>query len=433
MVWGVGTVVFFFLTTYLFYQRWNKDQTRTFCKKIFWTALGIRAVYVTAILYYYYYQTGIGLEYQAADSLAYHRTAAYLSDLAREGQLKQIIYLLNRSTMGFSDQGYVLYLTTLYTLFGKNILGPRLLKALMSAYLCVSIYKLTSRNLGEKTGKLAAVIAVFLPQFIHYNGTYLKETELVFVATLALERFDFMIKNRRFKIGNILLTILLTALSFGMRTVVGMILIGSYIVGTLTAEKELIPKKTKWITLGCIAAVSLIFLMTPIGKEMFIIFKINFKESTYLVEKYKNLGIKYADYASYKTMAPGAFVLPLTNMVEVANENQKMMNGTYFVKNYLAFFAIWCIVCAIREKKCRQFGLIGSYTIVYVLMIAFSFAFNSERYHFAAMPGIIIISAFAMTHFRKKDFTPYYVYCGLLYAAILAWNYIKLSGRGLIF
>lgn len=433
MAWGVGTVCLFFLSTYCFHQRWQKDPEKTFQRKIFWVALGIRAVYVTAILHYYYYQTGIGLEYQAADSLAYHRTAAYLSNMAREGHIRQIMQLLNANTMGFSDQAYILYLTTLYSLFGKNILGPRLLKAVMSAYMCVAVYKLASRSLGQKTGRLAAVMAVFLPQFIHYTGIYLKETELIFLATLSLERFDYVIRCKKHLVWNITLIILLTALTFGMRTVVGMILLGSYTLFVLTADKALVNQKTRWLILGGLGVLAILFFITPIGKEMRLIFMVNFKESEYQIYKYKALGLKYAEYASYKTMWPGAFVLPLTNLVEVANENQKMMNGTFFIKNYLAFFAMWSVVVAIRDKKWREISLIGSYTLVYILMIAFSFAFNSERYHLPAMPGFIILTAMAMTRFRKKDFPFYYAFCLLLFAAILTWNVIKLAGRGIIF
>lgn len=433
MAWGVGTVILFFGASYLFYQRWKNDTPKVFCRKVFWIALGIRAIYVVGVLYYYYFQTGISLEYGAADSLNYHLTAARLSDLARQGEIRKIFQLLNDQTMGFSDQGYILYLTSLYTLFGKNVLGPRMLKALLSALMCVSIYKLTERSLGEKTGRLAAVLAVFMPQFIHYNGTYLKETELIFLATLALERFDYLIRCRKNLVWNTILVIVLTALTFGMRTVVGMILIGSYMVFILCAEKAMINNKTRWIILGSLAALAIIMFITPIGKEMRIIFQVNFKESEYQIWKYKTLGLKYADYASYKTTWPGAFVFPLTNLVEVANENQKLMNGTYFIKNYFAFFAMWCIVVAIRDKKWRNLSLIGCYTVVYIIMIAFSFAFNSERYHLPAMPGIIIMAAFVMTRFRKKDFPWYYAYCALLVIAITTWNYLKLAGRGIIF
>ena len=433
MAWGVSTVLFYFLLTYCFHGRWKGDERKSFVKKVFWVAFSIRALFVGAMMFYFYYQTGMSMEYGAADSLNYHFTAAYLSDLVREGRLREVFWVLNGNTMGFSDQGYLLYLTTLYTCFGKNILGPRLLKALMSAYLCVVIYKLASRSFGEKTGRLAAVMAVFMPQFIHYTGTYMKETEMVFLATLALERMDYLIRSKRYTFWNIAIPILLTALTFGFRTVLGMILIASFVMLVLCAEPGMISKKAKRIALTVVAAVVVFFLFTPIGWEMLIIVHLNFGESNALVEKYQQLGLNYAEYAQYKYTAPGAFVLPLANLVEVANENQKMMNGTYFVKNYLAFFAMWSIVAAFREKKWRNFGLIGSYTLIYVLMIAFSFAFNSERYHLPALPGIIIMAAFAMTHFRKRDFAWFYGYNALLLVAIVAWNYLKLAARGLFF
>ncbi|MBO7082224.1 MAG: glycosyltransferase family 39 protein [Bacteroidales bacterium] len=433
LAWGVGVVFFFFLLTWYFHRQWRHDETKTFLKKVFWVAFGLRAIYVGAMMFYYYYQTGMSMEYGAADSLGYHFTACHLADLAREGQLKEIFWLLNGNTMGFSDQGYILYLTTLYTCFGKNILGPRLLKALMSAYMCVAIYKLASRSIGEKTARLAAVMAVFMPQFIHYTGTYMKETELVFLATLALERMDYLIRSKRYTFWNIAFPILLTALTFGFRTIVGMVLIASFVLFILFSEPELISKKVKWIALASIAVIVVFFLFTPIGWEMLIIVHLNFGESSAMVEKYQMMGLKYAEYASYKYTAPGAFVLPLTNLMEVANENQKMMTGTYFVKNYLAFFAMWSVVVAIRDRRWRNFSLIGSYTILYALIIAFSFAFNSERYHLPVLPGFLIMAAFAMTRFRKKDFTFFYSYSVLLLIAIVVWNYLKLAARGLFF
>ena len=433
MAWGIATVLFFFGLTYVCHRRWQHNDARLFLRKVFWWALGIRVVYVVGIIFYYYWQTGVSFEYQAADSWMYHNTATYLSRLVREGHVGEAYRLLNGNTMGFSDQGYLIYLTTLYTCFDNNILGPRLLKALMSAYTCVVVYKLASRNLGEKTGRLAAVMAVFLPQFIHYTGTYMKETELVFLATLALERMDYLIRSHRYTFWNLLFPILLTALTFGFRTIVGMALLASFLIYIAFGPKELLSKKSRGVILGVTAAVGLVFLFTPIGREMLIVFKVNVLTSDVLVEKYQNMGLQYAEYAHYKYMAPGAFTLPLTNLVEIANPNQKMMTGTYFVKNYLAFFAIWCFVAAIRQRRCRDFSLIGTFTLLYVLIIAFSFAFNSERYHQPALPGMLIMAAFTMTRFKRKDFAFYYSYDILLLAAIIAWNYVKLAARGLIF
>ena len=433
MAWGVIAVLFFFGLTYLCHRRWRHDTAKVFLRKVFWWALGIRLAYVGVIIFYYYWQNGVSFEHQAADSWMYHRMAMYLSRLVRNGQFREAFLVLNGNTMGFSDQGYLYYLTTLYTCFGNNILGPRLLKALMSAYTCVAVYKLTSRSLGEKTGRLAAIMAVFLPQFIHYNGTYMKETELVFLTTLALERMDYLIRSQRYTFWNILLPLLLTVLTFGFRTVVGMALLAAFMIYLVFCPQKLLSKRKRIIAVGITTVIALIFLFTPIGWEMFIIFRVNFLTSDVLVEKYQNMGLNYAEYAHFKYMAPGAFVLPLSNLVEVANENQKMMNGSFFVKNYLAFFAIWCLVTSIRQKQWRDFSLIGSYTVLYVLIIAFSFAFNSERFHLVAMPGLLIMAAYGINYFRKKDFIFYYSYLFLLLIALVSWNYIKLAARGLIF
>ena len=410
IAWGLGTVVFFFGLTWLFYHRWQKEDGKRFLRKVFWVALGVRVAYVGAIIFYYYKQTGLSMEYQAADSLNYHYWAIALAKLAREGKFGDIFRLLNANTMGFSDQGYILYLTSLYTCFDNNILGPRLLKALMSAYMCVSIYKLASRSLGEDTGRLAAVMAVFLPQFIHYTGTYMKETEMIFLMTLALERMDYLVRSKRYTVWNILFPILLIGLTFGFRTLIGMLLMVSFILFVLVQDRSLMTNKAKVITLGSVALLAIVFYFTPIGKEMAVMFRINFLTGEVPPIKYQELGLKYAAYANGKYLAPGFFTLPLTNLVEVANENQKMMNGTFFVKNYLAFFALWCLVVAIREKKWRDLGLIASFALLYALCIAFSFAFNSERYHLPVMPCLLIMAAFAMTRFRKKDFVPYYAY-----------------------
>lgn len=432
MVWGVATVLFFFGLTYHCHRNWQHNDNKSFSRKVFWWALGIRMVYVGSIIFYYYWQTGVSFEYGAADSWKYHQTATYLSRMVRDGQIGEAFRLLIGNTIGFSDQGYLLYLTTLYSFFGNNILGPRLLKALMSAFTCVAIYKLASRSLGEKTGRLAAVMAVFLPQFIHYSGTYLKETELVFLTTLALERMDYLIRSRRYTIWNILFPILLTALTLGFRTIVGMALLSAFMVYLLFCPKELLSRRKRTIVFCATVTIALIMMLT-IGWEMLMVFKVNFLTGDALVQKYQNMGLRYAEYASYKYMAPGAFTLPLTNLVEVANANQKMMNGTYFVKNYLAFFALWCFVAAIRQKRCRDFSLIATFTLLYVLMIAFSFAFNSERYHQPALPGLLIMAAYGMTRFKRRDFAFYYSYDILLLVAIVAWNYIKLAARGLIF
>lgn len=432
MAWGIGTVLGFFGLSYWFYHRWKADCPKLFRRKVFWWALGIRMAYVGVMLFYYYYQTGVSFEYGASDSWAYHRQACFLADLVRDGRFRDMIGLLRGEGRGFSDQGYLLYLTALYSCFGKNILGPRLLKALMSAWMCVSVYQLAARNLNEKNAKVAAVMALFLPQFIHYNGTYLKETELLFLATLALERFDALVHSKHHRLGNSFILILLTCLTFGFRTIVGMTLLVSFVVYIVCCEKTLLSTRTRMVVATVTLSLALLLMATPIGWEILMMLKINVATGQATVEKYRALQLGFADYACAKYTFPGFLTLPLTNLVEVANPTQKMMNGSYFIKNYLAFFALFSLVVAFRERQWRRLSLVGSFTLIYAMVIAFSFAFNSERFHLPVMPGLLVMAAFTMTHFRRKDFKWYYAYCVVLLVAIVVWNYLKLAGRGLL-
>ena len=432
MLWGIGEVLFFFVLTTVFYSRWKGNDTKTFKWKVFLVAFVIRAVYAFLMCYYYYWETGIGFEYDAADSLWYHPTAVYLSQCVRKGFIPYVFRYLHHYTMGYSDHGYLLWLTILYTIFGRSWLVPRIFKGLMSAYLCVLIYKLGTRTFGERTGRLAAVMCVFMPILIQICGIHTKEMELIFLSVFALERMDYLVRSKCYTIWNILPPLLLTALTFGFRTIVGMCLIFAFLVFVIISPKEMVGKKSKIIMTVSVVAVFFLFLFSPIGREMRIIYRLKFTDLNYQAEKYKDNGMRYSGLAKSWFMAPGAFVLPLAPMVEEAPDHNKMIHGSTYVKNYLAFFAMLAIVIAVRQKKWRDFSLIGAYELSYLAIIMFSFAANSERFHEPAIPLIILMSAYAMTHLRHKDLKLFYVYCGLLFAALFAWNWLKLSARGLI-
>ena len=432
ILWGIGEVLLFFAGISVFYPRWKVEDPKLFRRKVFFTALAIRALYAYIICYYYYYQTGVAFEYGAADSIGYHKTAAYLSHCVRDGHVKYIFQYLNAYTMGFSDQGYVLWLTLLYTIFGPNILIPRLFKALMSAYLCLVVYRLGSRIFGERTGRLAAVMCVFMPILIQICGLHTKEMELIFLSILALERMDYLVRSGKYTFWNIFLPTLLTALTFGFRTIVGMCLVFAFLMFVILSPNSLLKRKGKTITLASTALVFLAFLFSPLGREMFIIYRLNFKEINHQAEKMENSGLKYSILGKSAYLFPGAFVLPLSPMVEETPTHNKMIHGSTYTKNFLGFFAMLAILVAIRQNKWRDFSLVGVYIFSYLGIIMLSFAANSERFHEAAIPIILLMAAYAMTRLRRKDMRLFYVYCALLFVALLAWNWLKLAARGLV-
>ena len=432
VLWGIGEMLFFFVGTTVFYPRWKADNRKRFLLKVFLVALVIRALYAFLISYYYYYQTGIAFEYAAGDSINYHRNAVFVSNCLRGGHLRYIFSYLNAYTMGYSDQGYTLWLSLIYSVFGPSLLTPRLLKALMSAYLCVVVYKLAERTFSERVARLAAVMCLFTPILVQICGMHTKEMELVFLSVFALERMDHLVRSKKYTFWNILFPVLLVVFVFGFRTISAMCLIFALLVFILFGPNGLMTKKGKIITVASIVILFFAFLHTPIGSEMRIVYRLKFTDWDYKQNLAEKKGFKHARLLHPAYLAPGAFVVPLTPMVENTVNHNKMINGSTYVKNYLGFFAMLAIVIAFRKKQWRNFSLIGVYILSYLTIIMLSFAANSERYHQPAIPIIIIMSAYAMTRLRRKDMRLFYVYCALLFVALLAWNWLKLSARGLV-
>ncbi len=302
----------------------------------------------------------------------------------------------------------------------------------MSAYLCIVVYKLSSRTFGERTGRLAAVMCVFMPILIQLTGTHIKETEMIFLSILALERMDYLIRSKKYTFWNILFPILLTGLTFGFRTVVGMCLIFAFFVFIILSPKDLVSRKGKIVTLLTTGVVFLVFLFTAIGNEMEVYYRLNFSGSDYLSKRYDSMGMEYHELAQSKYLYPGAFVLPLSPMVKEAPKHNKRWNGSMYVKSFLGFFAMLSIVVAFRQKKWRDFSLIGAYELAYLGIIMSSFTANSERYHEPAIPLLLVMAAYAMTHLRRKDMIWFYAYCGVLLVALFVWNWLKLASRGLV-
>lgn len=431
MLWGIGEVLFFFVLSTVFYPRWKNDDKKKFLWKVFLVAFVIRGLYAYLMCYYYYYETGKAFEYGAGDSIWYHPTAIYLSRCVRQGYVFYIFRYMNASTMGWSDQGYLLWLTIVYTIFGRSLLVPRLFKALMSAYLCVVVYKLGTRTFGERTGRLVAVLAVFMPILIQSCGLHTKEMEMIFLSILAIERMDYLIRSKKYTFWNIFCPILLTALTFGFRTIVGMCLIFAFVVFVVLSPKELVGKKGKIITVSATVLMFFAFLFSPVGYEMRYIYRLKFTDLSYQSKKYESQGLKHGELAQSWLMAPGAFVLPLAPMVEESPDHNKMIHGSTYIKNFLAFFAMLAMVIAIRQKKWRDFSLVLAYELSYLAIIMFSFAANSERYHEPEIPLLLLMATYAMTHLRRKYLKIFYVYCVVLFVALVFWNWLKLSARGL--
>ena len=191
IVMGVVWVTGFFLLASQYSQRWKSIPSKRFVTSLVIASLILRLVWVVFSYFFYLYQTGQPFEFDAADSVGYWEDCVWLST---EKWPVVIEYLFVSNPV--SDAGYRLYLTALYKVIGPSIIVTRIIKTIWSTATVILIYKISQRNIGEEGGRLAAIMACFMPNLIIYCGLHVKETEMLFLMVAYLERADYLLRSK---------------------------------------------------------------------------------------------------------------------------------------------------------------------------------------------------------------------------------------------
>ena len=430
IILGFAFVAGFFLFTGKWSREWLEIPDKQYVKRIFWIAVLLRLIWVVTSYYYYINATGQPFEFDSADALGYHEEAEWL---ANEGWSYTFDFYFGSGFRGVSDVGYPLYLTTLYSIFGPNVLIPRIIKVFISAYTAVLIYRLSARTFGESTGRMAGIMTVLMPLFIIYCGYHLKETEMIFLEVAFLERMDFLLRNRKYNLWTILLPSLLALSLFFFRTVLGAAAAFSFATAVVFSST---PTMKKGLRRTVLIGWGVLCLLFAGGGTI-----INDLESLWegrtenLIKKRTEQtmrGNQWAQYATGTVMAPMIFVLPFSTMVDVSHQYaQQTKHGGNYIRNFMGFFVLLAIYEAFRRKQWRDFSLIGSFVIAYLGVVSLSGFSNSERFLLPGLPCLIMMWTYGVSALRKKTFKLLAPWCVVVFAMECAWAYFKLGSRGL--
>lgn len=430
MVLGLTFVAGFFIITSNCTENWNRWASKRFVGALFTLAFCLRLVWVVTTYFYYIQATGQPFEFDTADALGYHEEAVWL---AHEGWGTVWDFYFGSDYHGFSDVGYPLYLTFIYSIFGPYIIIPRLFKALLSAFTCVLIYRLSSRTFDESTGRMAGIMAALMPNLIIYCGYHLKETEMLFLAVAFLERADYMLRNQKTTPLNLLVPTGIMMSMFLFRTVFGIAaafaLITSFLFSSLPSMKR------GWKRIALIGWGVLCLLYTAGGR-------IVTEVETYWEGRGENAnnkrteqtirGNRWAQYATGTVMAPMIVVLPFSTMIDVDQQYaQQTKHGGNYIRNFMGFFVFLAIYEAFRRKKWREYTLIGSFAIAYLGIVSLSGFSNSERFLLPGLPCLIMMWAYGVSALRKPTYKLIPYWCLIVFMMEFAWAYFKLGSRGL--
>jgi len=426
IVWVVG---FFTLTTNCT-KTWRGYPQKRLIRTLFYTAFGLRVAWVVFSFFFYEAKTGVPFEFEAADSLGYWESGVVMANL----KVVDLVSLLFSNRNAISDSGYVFYLALLGKVIGSNIIIVRIIKAALSAWTVVLLYRLAERNIGEEGARMAAVMACFFPNLIYYCGLHLKETEMLFLVVAFLERTDFLIRSRKLSVLNIAVPVLLALSLFTFRTVLGGAAVFSIVSALVFTTTKVIGRRKRIMLISW----GLLAVFTLAGGVI-----VNEIQSTWeersdnqmTKRQYQTVsGNKWAKYATGAVMAPMIFVLPFPTMVDVANQyNQQMISGGNYVRNFLGAFVLIALFNALFVKKnWRDFALIGSFVVAYLGVISTSGYSNSERFLLPGLPVLLIMAAYGVTQLNAKTYQFVKIWYYVVPIMAVAWAYFKVGSRGLI-
>ncbi len=446
IAFGVVEVFSFFYFSNLLTKSWGRYSNHLFARSLFGWALAIRVLYVIFSYFFYLEQTGAPFEFDAADVGFYHEMGKYGASLLENGEF-DLIPKFNKYSggMAFSDTGYPIYLSVVYYLTGNSIFITRVLKAVWSAWTVLLIYKLARRNFSEPTARMAGILCMLMPNLIYYCGLHLKETEMVFLMTLFIERADYVMRQGRFVLAPTLTVVLTGLYLFMFRTVLGAVLFIAFFMALTLSSTRLVSWGRRTILVVLSLAMLGLMFSNRIGEEILSISETNVQQQqqgNYEWRANRENGNAFAKYGSMVVFAPMIFTIPFPTMVETSGqENQKMIHGGNFCKNITSFFTIIGLVMLIWPYNWRKRLLDGEWrkhllpiAVLggYLIVLVFSNFAHSERFHLPTLPLAMMFAAYGISNFQPKWKRWYWVWLAIIFVANIGWAYIKLAGRGML-
>lgn len=438
LIWwlfGIIAVIAFFNGSKSLINKSLQISEKRFLKKIFWTAFIIRAIYAVIMYFLYYELTGTPFEFLAGDATFYDYIAGFGADRLLEGKFDLFSeFRTQDSKINFSDMGYPYMLSVIYVFVFKSILAARIVKALLGAWMCILIYKIAIRNFDEKVARMSAIFCMLMPNFIYYTALHLKESEMVFLTVWFIERSDYLMRGKDFTFKAILPILLIGGSLFTFRTALGATAMFSLFTTVFLTSKRVL-KMQKKIVLGIwVVATIGFFIGGTISTEIEQLWESRqgVKEAGMKEMETREGGNAYVKYIAGVSFAPLIFVVPLPTMINISfQQNQQLLHGGYYVKNIMAFFIIIALFTIIKQKRWRDYLLLGSFIIGYLLVISFSRFAASERFHLPALPFLMILAAYGITQTTKKQQKYFDWWMMFIFIIIIGWSWFKLAGRGM--
>ena len=436
--WNVAGIVEVWLFYYLSVQwevGWKKHSPASTERNLFLAALITRLLWIfgyylfTTTIWHTPWEQPIGT---TMDSVAYFDQATWLIEMVKEGDISS--YLLYISTR-IDDAGYPVFLALCNIISNNSIVFTRIPNAFFDAWTVVLTYRLAKRNFGESVGRLSAYFVILMPMIVFYSGTTMKESLMLMLAMWAVERGDFVIREKKFLTLQLASFVLLVFLLSFFRTALAWVIALAFICAVVLSSERIINRSRRVLILFLIFFVGAAFFG---GRVM--------EQSEFLMDQADSTGANFEYRASRKggnvlvsglnkaILAPFLFTIPFPTMVEIEGQYvQQLQNGGFFLKNIMSFFCLFALFILIPNNRWRNHVMIIAFLLGYLMALGLSSFAHSGRFHHPVIPIEMIFGAYGMSQIKSiKQARRFDFFLAAELLAIVFWNWFKLKGRGAV-
>lgn len=439
MLFGIISVIVFFHFSNSLSIQWMRFSTKSFEKKLFWTAFIIRLAYVVFIYNLNYYLYGTYYESQEGDINWYVPEASDLCDDILNGGNGLSILLSN---VQLDDLGYIIYLSFLYLITYKIsiVMLPLLIKIILGSVTCVFIYRLAYNHFNNSIARLSGIFCLLQFNLIWWCGSMMKETEMVFLYIWFAYKADTLLVTNNTKVSSWLIVVIIGLLMFGFRTVLAVISFVSLFGALLFTSSKVISTSRK-VVAGILVALMLLLVAGDRVKEQTQSLIETASDTEYqqrnMEWRSKRAGAanQFAKYAGAAVFAPLIFTIPFPSMVYTfeSQEMQMMVNGGNYVKNVLSFYVIYSMFFLLFSGEWRKHVFPIALLVGYLSALTLSVFAHSGRFHMPIISLEMMFAAYGLSLVVEKRRLHWFNYVLIMeFMFCVAWSWFKLRGRNMM-
>lgn len=419
-----------------FTKRWGNVSRKRFIRSLVFSSLFIRLIFVIFIYYYNYEHFGTYWGAGSTDVTFYVPEAFETAEDLSHGYFNVIKDWINQG-IDLGDTGYMTYLVLVYILTFRvsDVMIPLLLKALWSALTCWMIYRVTQRHFGESVARMAGVFAMLYPSFIWWCGSMMKETEMLTITMVFVDQVDAALMEEKITFRKLIFALFWGTILFTFRTVLGVVAYLATLLAIILTSQRIVSWAKKVLFVILVVGFVSVALGDNLRTTMESLMEGAQSTATLDRNEARSKTSSIARYATVTVMAPLIFTVPFPTLVYTSFEQEQNMqrSGANYVKNILSFIVILVMFILLLSGDWRYHVFIISFMIGYLIVLVFSSFSHSGRFHLPAELFEVIFAAYGVSLLNNPKYKRWmnYAFIGE-FIIIIAWNYFKLAGRGLV-